>query len=164
MTKFCLIFKIISRRWILSQGNRGYKNQSVRKMTKIMTLVIFEIHKYVHLLKTLFSFLIFIFHPSTLRSARSDAFLRSIGAQALHGGPAKNFHLSSYHRWYRLNRFLTSVMNVKPLIYKITQTLIERWTDHINLQVEATVSGIKPFLHMAGHEYRSRYKRIISSV
>ncbi len=65
MTKFCLIFKIISRRWILSQGNRGCKNQNVRKMTKIMTLVIFEIHKYVHLLKTLFSFLFFIFQLSS---------------------------------------------------------------------------------------------------
>ena len=62
-----------------------------------MTLVIFEIHKYVHILKTLFSFLFFIFHPSTLRSARSDAFLRSIGAQALRGGPAKNFHPSARH-------------------------------------------------------------------
>jgi len=71
--KFCPNFKIISRRWILSQGNRGYKNQSVRKMAKIMTLVILEIHEYVHLLKTLFSF-------SSFRSARSDAFLRSIGA------------------------------------------------------------------------------------
>ena len=41
---------------------------------------------------------------------------------------------------------------------------IRRWTDQINLQAEVTESGIKPFLHMAGHEYRSRYKRIISSV
>ena len=62
-----LIFKIISRRWILSQGNRGCKNQSVRKMTKIMTLVIFEIHKYVHLLKTLFSFLFSLFHLSSFK-------------------------------------------------------------------------------------------------
>ena len=45
---------------------------------------------------SLFSFLFFIFHPSTLRSARSDAFLRSIGAQALRGGSAKNFHLSTF--------------------------------------------------------------------
>ena len=62
-----------------------------------MTLVIFEIHKYVHLLKTLFSFLFSLFHLSTLRSARSDAFLRSIGAQALRGGPAKNLQLSARH-------------------------------------------------------------------
>lgn len=41
---------------------------------------------------------------------------------------------------------------------------IGRWTDHINLQAEVTVSGIKLFSHMAGHEYRSRYQRVISSV
>ena len=73
-----------------------------------MTLVIFEIHKYVHLLKTLFSFLFFIFQLSTLRSARSDAFLRSIGAQALRGGLAKNFHLSTL-RSARSDAFLRSI-------------------------------------------------------
>ena len=41
---------------------------------------------------------------------------------------------------------------------------IGRWTDHINLQAEVTVSGIKLFSHMAGHEFQSRYQRIISSV
>ena len=37
MSKFCPIFKIISRRWILSQGNRGAKNQSVSKMSGKVT-------------------------------------------------------------------------------------------------------------------------------
>ncbi len=36
------------------------------------------------------------FNLSTFRSARSDAFLRSIGAQALRGGPAKNLRLSTF--------------------------------------------------------------------
>ena len=35
--KFCPNFKIIYRRWILSQGNRGCKNQSVRKTGNIIT-------------------------------------------------------------------------------------------------------------------------------
>ena len=41
---------------------------------------------------------------------------------------------------------------------------IGRWTDQINLQAEVTESGIKLFSYMAGHEYRSRYQRIISSL
>ena len=96
--KFCPIFKIIPRRWILSQGNRDYKNQSVRKMTKIMTLVIFEIHKYVHLLKTLFSFSSFILHLSARHAVTLCL--------------AKNYHLSPLtshlicdHRWYGLQIF-----------------------------------------------------------
>jgi len=35
--KFCPIFKIISRRWILSQGNGGRENQSVSKIGEKVT-------------------------------------------------------------------------------------------------------------------------------
>ena len=55
-------------------------------------------------------------------------------------------------------------LSLRSYLYVYLRIFIGRWTDHINLQAEVTVSGIKLFSHMAGHEYRSRYQRVISSV
>jgi len=37
-SKFCPILRIIARRWILSQGNRGRKNQCVSKTQEKVTM------------------------------------------------------------------------------------------------------------------------------
>ena len=53
------------------------------------------------------------------------------------------------------NLCITLIHQAMYMLHKLLITMQDRFV---------TVSGIKLFSHMAGHEYRSRYQRIISSV
>ena len=118
-------------------------------MKRVLTAVGFDGNNYY---LRLFYFIFLCLNPlnfplSTLRSARSDAFLRSIGAQALRGGPAKNIQHSTFN-------FQLSTSNL-PFLYPA----------HSLLAVLAVTKGGETYISLArrteAHARRAHYTNAV---
>ncbi len=118
-------------------------------MKRVLTAVGFDGNNY-YLCLFLFYFL--CLKLSTFRSARSDAFLRSIGAQALRGGPAKNIQHSTFN--IQPSTFNSQLSNL-PFLYPA----------HSLLAVLAVTKGGETYISLArrteAHARRAHYTNAV---